>query len=239
MFLEKRKTQILDFIIRDYIRHGLPVSSGRIYKKIDVEAAPATIRHLMSELEDDRFLEQPHISSGRVPTDKAYRYFVDYLMNLVSDRNITDEMKVKESDEIKEMASSDPLKEMNKIISEATKLFTLMADFGRKKQLNLCGVQRLLDEPEFTDGGLLRNFAGLFDNLYEIADVYRRRFDDETVFIGRENPLEETRMMSVLGGKIQKKEKDVTLLIIGPKRMNYEYNCSILRYFLKNDSKRI
>lgn len=218
MFLQDRETKILDFIIRDYIKQGLPVSSGRIHKKTDIEAAPATIRHIMGELEENGFLEQPHISGGRVPTDKAYRYFVDYLM------------KIKESDEISDYSS---FVEMNKTLSETTKLFTLMADFGRKKQLNLCGVQRLLDEPEFSDGGLLRSFAGLFDNLYEIADVYRNRINDETIFIGKENPLKETQMMSVMGKKIRNKikGKDAIVLIIGPRRMNYEYNYSILHYF--------
>ncbi len=218
-----REMQILDFIIRDYIKCGLPVSSGRIHEKTDIEAAPATIRNIMSELDEDGFLEQPHISGGRVPTDKAYRYFVDYLM------------EVKESDEIKEMDDGDLFEEINKTISKATKLFTLTADFGVKKQLNFWGARRLLDEPEFADDGLLRSFAGLFDNLYEIADVYRRQFEDETIFIGKENPLKETRMMSVVGGKIKNKvkKKDAVVLIIGPRRMNYEYNYSILRYFLK------
>lgn len=219
MLLRDRETRILDFIIRDYIKNGLPVSSGRIHEKTDIEAAPATIRHIMGELDESGFLEQPHISGGRVPTDKAYRYFVDYLM------------ETKEADEFSFCSS---LVEINKTVSEATKLFTITADFGRKKQLNLCGVQRLLVEPEFSDAGLLRSFAGLFDNLYEIADVYRRRFDDKTIFIGKENPLKETQMVSVVGGRKQSKEKDVVLLIIGPKRMNYEYNCAVLRHFLEN-----
>ena len=227
MLLEERKTRILDFIIRDYIWHGLPVSSGRVHQEIDIEAGPATIRHIMGELDESGFLEQPHISGGRVPTDKAYRYFVNYLM------------KIEESNGAGEITNpvrkdlSDSFEEMNKTISEATKLFTIMADFGRKKQLNFYGARRLMDELEFVDSELLHDFAGLFDNLYEIADVYRRRINEETIFIGKENPLKETRMMSVVGEKIKDKEKNAVLLIIGPRRMNYEYNCSILRYFFE------
>lgn len=237
----------------------MPVSSGRVHKETDIEAGPATIRHIMGELDENGFLEQPHVSGGRVPTDKAYRYFVNYLMRIEESGGADKTVKeINGGDSFEEMnpvrnpcgewRSSHELLSvitraaeqwgiisngMNKTISEATKLFTIMADFGRKKQLNFYGVQRLLDEPEFADGELLYNFAGLFDNLYEIADIYRRRINEETIFIGKENPLKETRMMSVVGGKIKNREKNAVLLIIGPRRMNYEYNCSILRYFFE------
>jgi len=216
MILDERKTQILDFIIRDYITRRAPISSGRIHEGSGICAAPATIRNIMSDLEEVGYLEQPHTSGGRVPTDKAYRYFVDVLMEVAEPKDMRAEI----------------FEEMEREISETTRLFTVMAGFGRKKRLNFCGTKELLNEPEFADRDLLQSFAGMFDNLYEIVDVYRQEMENESVFIGEENPLKEARMMSVIGKKMRNGGEEAVLLIMGPRRMNYERNCSILHYFL-------
>src|SRR3989338_45483 len=79
--LGAREENILNFIIRDYVKNASPISSGRIFDSRTFRLSPATIRNAMLELGDDGYLEQPHTSSGRIPTDKAYRYFVDNLMS--------------------------------------------------------------------------------------------------------------------------------------------------------------
>lgn len=212
-----RKIDILDFIIRDYIKHGVPVASGRVHKKTSINAAPATIRNIMCGLDDDGYLKQPHTSGGRIPTNKAYRYFVDSLIDIKEPHKVEDEI----------------FDEMDRAMSEATKLFTVMADFGEKKSLHFYGARQLLEEPEFEDHDLMQSFASIFDNLYETADVYRQAMDEERVFIGRENPIKETQMMSVVGGRVNNKNSESVLLIIGPTRMDYEHNCSTLRYFFQ------
>ena len=68
--------------MRHYIANGLPVGSKTIASETLESLSPATIRNVMSQLESDGFLEQPHTSAGRIPTDKAYRYYVDRLMQL-------------------------------------------------------------------------------------------------------------------------------------------------------------
>lgn len=82
MELDKRKLLILKSIIDDYIATAEPVGSRTIAKKYAVGVSSATIRNEMSDLEEMGYLEQPHTSSGRVPSDKAYRLYVDELMNL-------------------------------------------------------------------------------------------------------------------------------------------------------------
>ncbi|MEK9166636.1 MAG: hypothetical protein AAB846_02790, partial [Patescibacteria group bacterium] len=78
--LESRDEDILNFIVRDYVRAALPVSSGKIFESGTTDASSATIRNVMLKLDEEGFLAKPHTSAGRAPTDKAYRYFVDYLM---------------------------------------------------------------------------------------------------------------------------------------------------------------
>lgn len=81
MTLDERKRRILQAIIKDYIATAEPVGSRTIAKKYDLGVSPATIRNEMADLEELGYIEQPHTSAGRVPSDRGYRYYVDCLMN--------------------------------------------------------------------------------------------------------------------------------------------------------------
>jgi heat-inducible transcriptional repressor len=78
--LSERQRMILNAIVDDYIRFAEPVGSRSISKRGDVGFSPATIRNEMSDLEELGFLEQPHTSAGRIPSNKGYRYYVDHLV---------------------------------------------------------------------------------------------------------------------------------------------------------------
>jgi heat-inducible transcriptional repressor len=80
MDLSERKLRILQAIVGDFIRSAEPVGSRTLSKKLDMGISPATIRNEMSDLEEMGFLTHPHTSAGRVPSDKAYRLYVNNLM---------------------------------------------------------------------------------------------------------------------------------------------------------------
>jgi heat-inducible transcriptional repressor len=75
--LERRQREILATIIRQYVSRGVPVGSKAIVEQLPESLSSATIRSVMAELEEAGYLAQPHVSAGRVPTDKAYRFYVD------------------------------------------------------------------------------------------------------------------------------------------------------------------
>lgn len=79
--MDPRKMRILRAVTDDYIRTAEPVGSRTIARKYDLGVSPATIRNEMADLEELGYLEQPHTSAGRVPSDKGYRYYVDVLMD--------------------------------------------------------------------------------------------------------------------------------------------------------------
>jgi len=83
MQLDERKYLILQAIIDDYIMTAMPVGSRTISRKSGVGYSPATIRNEMSDLEELGYLAQPHTSAGRVPSNKAYRLYVDHLLKTV------------------------------------------------------------------------------------------------------------------------------------------------------------
>ena len=79
--LTERQSRILEFVISEYVESASPVASQFIGQKYPVGASPATIRNEMAELEEQGYLNQPHTSSGRIPTDRGYRFYVESLMH--------------------------------------------------------------------------------------------------------------------------------------------------------------
>lgn len=80
--LTQRQREVLSAIVTDFTATGEPVSSGRLSQTYGFDLSPATLRNVMAELEHEGYLEQPHKSAGRVPTEAAFRFFIDALMRL-------------------------------------------------------------------------------------------------------------------------------------------------------------
>jgi heat-inducible transcriptional repressor len=89
--LTERQLFLLKVLVNDYIRSAEPVGSRTIAKREDIDYSPATIRNDLADLEDLGFLEKPHSSAGRVPSEKGYRYYVDHLLSpeLLSKEDLT------------------------------------------------------------------------------------------------------------------------------------------------------
>jgi len=82
--LGRRQAEVLATLVRQYISTGLPVGSKSVAGRLSEHLSSATIRNLMAELEAAGLLHQPHVSAGRVPTDKAYRFYVDHVAEVKS-----------------------------------------------------------------------------------------------------------------------------------------------------------
>jgi heat-inducible transcriptional repressor len=77
--LDERPREILKLIVRSYITSGDPVGSRTLAKSMEWRLSPATIRNIMSDLEEEGYLAQPHTSAGRIPSEKGYRFYVDHI----------------------------------------------------------------------------------------------------------------------------------------------------------------
>lgn len=91
MALDERKLKILDAIVKEYISTADPVGSRTLSKNPNMNMSPATIRNEMADLEEMGYLYQPHTSAGRVPSEKAYRLYVDQLMKIMDLGNMLQE----------------------------------------------------------------------------------------------------------------------------------------------------
>src|SRR5436309_14260141 len=78
--LNGRERQVLEAVIRSYVETAEPAGSRTLSRRFGLGVSPATIRNTMSDLEEKGFLFHPHTSAGRIPTNKAYRAYVDALL---------------------------------------------------------------------------------------------------------------------------------------------------------------
>jgi heat-inducible transcriptional repressor len=117
--LSERERNILRSIIQQFILTALPVGSRNIAKKYNIGFSPATIRNIMSDLEDSGFIDHPHTSAGRVPTDKGYRLYVDELMEV---KALSDKEKsfIKRQLDVQIAETDDLLKVTSGILSNIT-----------------------------------------------------------------------------------------------------------------------
>ena len=114
--VKQRKKDLLQWVIHYYIKTSRPVSSSVIAEESGMELSSATIRNVLQELEEDGYLHQPHTSSGREPTDKGYRFFVDYLIDV-------QRLASGEKEKIERQYRSR-MEELDTLLSETSKLLS-------------------------------------------------------------------------------------------------------------------
>lgn len=231
--ISSRQAKILKAIIREYVKTALPVSSGRLTGKDYFNLSPATIRNEMAVLEEQGLIEQPHTSAGRVPTDKGYRYFVDYLL---AEKSLSrDEQRKLALELLKTKAGYNKLlRRMTKILSRLTGGVALTSVQDDEWVFDY-GLSRLLREPEFNERSSVSEMAEMVDLLDEHAnELVAAKGQELEIYIGRENPLATSRSCSLMISRfcLPSGERGV-IALLGPKRMHYGRNMSILDYMIK------
>ena len=192
MAIDGRKIKILEDIINDYINTGEPVGSRTIAKKYDLGVGSATIRNEMSDLEDMGYLEQPHASSGRIPSSKGYRLYVDSLMEkamLTPDEEL----------QIKQYIIDSAMLEVDKIVKQASTLLSeltnltcvvqtpsVMRSYIKSVQLMKVDEYNLVSVI-VTDSGVIKNHMikvkriPSIEELQKINELINKRLDNLTI----------------------------------------------------------
>jgi len=230
--MEERQREILAAVIDEYTETVLPVSSNMLAEKYDFGLSPATLRFEMMELERGGYLYQPHTSAGRIPTDKGFRYFVDLLME-------EKRLSLKEQKILQEELLKSEIK--NKLLMRtATKLLSAMSEnlamggIMNSDDFYESGVRNLLSQPDFDDLKSVTRVAEMIDYLAENLDELSCQPENNQavgIYIGEENPICRIDDCSIIISTCRLKSGRKGLLaIIGPKRMNYARNVSLVDY---------
>ena len=123
--MDRRKQQVLKAVVQDYVDTAEPVGSRTLARKYGLGVSPATIRNEMADLEEMGFLEQPHTSAGRIPSDRGYRFFVDVLMDTVAPPpELVERLHRMYSERVDQVGRL--LKQTAKVLSEATDCLALV-----------------------------------------------------------------------------------------------------------------
>jgi heat-inducible transcriptional repressor len=215
--MTERQQSILNAIVEQFAEVASPVGSSLLAKAFNVSSA--TIRAEMAELERLNFIMQPHTSSGRVPTDKGYRFYVN---------NLTEKTGSSLSERRGEKALSARVQnagEPERVIRNAVDtLVELTHNLGLAtigSQLYMSGLSNLFGQPEFINSVQVQQVAQLLDNL---EPWLREAAPNEplSVYIGQENPIGRTAGCSLIISRFRSPFSDRSYVgTLGPTRQSY------------------
>jgi len=238
MALTERQKNILKALVNTYIEKAEPVSSQFLEKSFDFDVCSATIRNEMLDLTKKGYLYQPHTSAGRVPTSKAYRFFVEELMDSEDLELAEKELrgfleKIRERVFTREGTETEILKffqdldrTLSKITSSLAFSYFLGCNFAIKE-----GWEELMKEPEFEEREMIDEFIALLERLEKrLKEIAKREKELQEsgykIYIGKENPFLKTDNFTIIVGKIDlplRQERERSIFgILGPKRMDYQ-----------------
>ncbi len=221
--MQERRKKILKAVVKEYQRTGEPVASQWLAEHWHFDFSPATARAEMLILDKEGFLEQPHTSAGRLPTDKAFRFFIEEF----GEEELNQSEREQVLEQLREL-HNESMSEMAQFLADCSRGLGLSGVFGRLSDFHGAGLRWLAEEPEFADSDL-KNIMKYFDSLEDDFNKFFGDLDEETtIFIGRENPIKYLRNYSLVVTGFAKEDGRGVLGILGPKRMNYQRNKFVL-----------
>ena len=225
----QREKAILAASINAYINSAVPVSSEALAQEFALSSA--TVRNIFAELEETGYLTHPYTSAGRVPTDKGYRYYVDFLM---SEIELLNNEKKAISNEYKNKIErlDDILEKTSEIISTITHYAGIVSLLEWEDRFFYKGLTHILKQPEFHNSEKIRLLIQVLEEKKELLDIINRDFKEATkVYIGREIGCPEIDSCSLVISSYRRgKKQNGRLAVLGPRRMNYDHIIPALEF---------
>ncbi len=225
--MNDRQKSIFNLIIREYIKSAEPISSALVVGRGEFDLSPATIRNEMAELEEQGYIYQPYTSAGRVPTEKGYHFYVDNLLE-PKKLNKKEESDLKASVKQRTGDEKETVKNLAKTLAELS-AETVLIGFS-PNNFYYTGLTNLFSQPEFARQDLVRNLSLVIDNFDEVMpEIFDLLSREAKILIGEDNPFAEDCGLIVSEYRSSRVSSGL-LGIIGPMRMNYETNLSLVEY---------
>lgn len=230
--ITNRQAKILAAIVKEHCNTCKAVGSKELAEKYDFGLSAPSIRNEMQRLEKAGYIKQRHTSSGRVPTDKGYRYFVNQLMERFK-LSVEEQNRLKKELLKLQMMHVELGRRIAKLLSESTQAASF-AIFP--EEISAVGLSNILDNPALPAGDA-KEIAEFFDHIDEYAEKIVQDYGEETspkTFIGKELELSKHSDYSMIisGLKLPGGKRGV-IGLIGPKTMKYEKNLSLMEFIAK------
>lgn len=223
--MKPRQEKILRYIIEEYIKNAVPVGSNALARKFNFKISSATLRIEMGELTDMGYLVQPHTSAGRIPTEKAYRFFIEKFCQPRLSSKVE-----KDFEEIFNEEGDDErmIREIGKLIALVSKNISILFF---EDEVFWQGLSYLLSQPEFykIDDilSVVETFESIFNSSFgELEDETKMSGNEIKIYIGEENPLRKDNDLALILGGIDNRG---LVGILGPTRMDYQTNIALIK----------
>lgn len=222
--LNDRQAQILRAVVEEYIRTAEPVSSKTISDSHLPAVSPATVRNDLMALTEALFLLQPHTSAGRVPTEHAYRYYLDHFMKVERAERVAAELKAAVGSA---MTSEEVLRALSRALVSLSGETAFVASDDHATQYT--GLSNLMRKPEFESAAHREEIADAIDRVDNAVDgLLKLAQEDVRVWLGSDNPM--SAEMATVVVRVRLPDGSVGLLgLLGPLRMRYGRNIGLLQ----------
>lgn len=232
--MNERQRQILSAIIDLYTATAQPVGSTHLIESHHFRVSSATLRNDMLALEEAGYLYQPHTSAGRIPTDQGYRFYVEEMLR---DKPLSkkDQEKLQREFLMLRAKHARMTRTTARLLSALSGNLAVSGIVGKDEVYDF-GMKALIEEPEFREMDELCRLVETLDTLDEHIDTLLKNVHDgETkIFIGKENPLAGAENCAMVVSPYKNREGERGILaIIGPKRMEYAKNKSLIESMKK------
>lgn len=227
MPISTRQESLLGTIVQAYINAARPVSSGELVDHQGFDLSPATIRNEMQALTEAGYLQQPHTSAGRIPTEKAWKWFLE---NQLTDHPLgkSEQQRLKAIVNEYRHRQDELIRQLAKVMAELAEESVLVA-YARNDTF-YTGLSNLFDQPEFERAELLQNISEVLDHLDGVIDrIYPKVGREVTVWIGKDNPFS-VDCGTVITRYHVGREPAGLMAILGPIRQDYAANLALMRY---------
>jgi transcriptional regulator of heat shock response len=220
--MNQRSAAILEAVVEEFINTGEPVSSAMLYENYDFGIKPAMIRLELEALHESGFLEQPHHSAGRAPTDKGYEFFAERALGRQSDHGVG-------NGGIKDLFLKRAWHDFLLEFPSELGLLGVVADLANNTVYKM-GLENLVEHLDWEDRGEISSVIRDFEGMDEcVPRVTKKIGNGPKVFIGKKSPVTKSKNLSVVGGNYKICGEEVTILAIGSKRMDYKKTIKIFR----------
>lgn len=232
--MTEREATLLIGLVTEYIRTGEPVGSVALARLLPLQRSAATVRADLHELEEAGYIFQPHVSAGRIPTDKGYRFFVDHVR--ARSVALAERQRLQQQFTQLKAAHQQLARITARFLAELTDMPALGAQHDPPEVFE-SGLRELVQDAPGTSLPELKELTGLLQQLDQRLTERAAPGTGElaaatgqaNVYIGEEIPFMSAQHSSLVVRDVSLADGEtLTLIIIGPKRMPYQRNVALL-----------
>jgi heat-inducible transcriptional repressor len=214
-----RQAKILSAIVEQYAEVAAPVGSVLLANLFKVSSA--TIRAEMAKLEEMGYIEAPHTSAGRIPTEKGYRFYVNNVTEQLQGVILPTIDRSARAIDTRVRGAGETTRAIKSAVDSLVEITQNLGIATIGDQLYISGISNLFSQPEFLDGSAVYEVAKLLDNL-EPWLLEAKPNEPINVYIGHENPIGKASGCSLIISRFRSSYSDRSYIgIVGPTRQSY------------------